>query len=327
MDARLQDFRSKMQSVKELYHSRHYTQCAKFAGQLLAETNERQIHPIHLSYLYFYTALSHDTLAREATLKNRHKELSLAEKHYLAAITALTPPSPTPKQPDLDAQNDSPISATFHDSHLWKRRSSNAGSFDSTASTASSATSYSYTHSDDDQQHVVSHKRGESFQFPRPPGLNDHLNSEPKTTRHHNPIYISSYTPSRLACYTTTHEYDHQDDEHPMHRYANANANHVMNPLASQISSFATLLNAHLNSVRSLKKKTSVHAVRFTFPSPKPSPTAAAAAAREKARASHVYDCAEAEGVRQMRRNRVFRQRFDPEAVRRLCGDVLAELA
>ncbi|KAJ4344052.1 hypothetical protein N0V95_006385 [Ascochyta clinopodiicola] len=49
-----------------------------------------QTHPLHLAHLNFYTALSHDTLAREATLKNRWRELSLAELHYNAAIAALS---------------------------------------------------------------------------------------------------------------------------------------------------------------------------------------------------------------------------------------------
>ncbi|KAH9879260.1 hypothetical protein J1614_002699 [Plenodomus biglobosus] len=317
MDARFQNFRTKMQNVKDLYQSRHYTQCAKFAEQLLAMTNEKQIHPIHLTYLHFYTALSHDTLAREATLKNRHKELKLAEKHYLAAIAALTPP-PATKEFEEDERIDSPTSPTFHASYLWKRRSSNAGSFDSTASIASSATSYGSGRDNDEREDW--HKRGESFQFPKPPGANNDVNRETQTTSHYNTIYISSYdTPSPHGPSQTPPEY--QDDVQT--------PNHQPNPLASQTSSFLILLHQHVTSVRSLKQKTSVHAVRFAFPSPKLSSSPAmAAASREPARANRVCDdAAEAENKRHMRRKMVFRPRFDPESVRRLCADVLAELA
>lgn len=315
-----------MQNVKDLYHSRHYTQCAKFAEQLLAMTNEKQIHPIHLTYLHFYTALSHDTLAREATLKNRHKELTLAEKHYLAAIAALKP-LPIPGRAEEEDQNNAPDSPTFRHSQHWKRHSSSTGSFDSTASAASSATSYGYGRDDEDKYDA--HKSGESFHFPRPPSAQDDLSSGSKAGDQHNTIYISSYAPSSPVSYTT---YEYQDD--------NDNNNTSIptpNPLASQTSTFLTLLNAHLTSVRTLKKQTSVQTVRFAFPSPNPSsssssllpppPPPTTSALRDKTRASMAMDGADADRVRQMRRNRVFRQRFDPEGVRRLCGDVLAELA
>ncbi|KAI8940070.1 hypothetical protein NX059_003789 [Plenodomus lindquistii] len=310
MDTRYQELRAKMQSVKDLYHSRHYTQCAKYAEQLLAETDGKKIHPVHLTYLHFYTALSHDTLAREATLKNRHKELSLAERHYLCALTALTPKPSPQSQPQQDESDDSPTSPTFEASHLWQRRSSNAGSVDSTASTASSATSYSYDHDSSSSTTTHARKRGESFQFPRPPSsANGHSNDGPT---HHQPIYITNYTASPLACCTT------QTYTSPSSSSSSSSSSYN-HPLAPQISEFTALLNAHIASVRALKK-TSVHAVRFTLPSPKPTSTMTVV------RSSHVYDDEEMEGVRAMRRGRVFRKRFDPEVVRRLCGDVLGEL-
>ena len=61
------------------------------AAECESGPNAYQTHPLHLAHLNFYTALSHDTLAREATLKNRWKELSLAEHHYNAAIHAFSP--------------------------------------------------------------------------------------------------------------------------------------------------------------------------------------------------------------------------------------------
>ncbi|KAF2626911.1 hypothetical protein BU25DRAFT_369381 [Macroventuria anomochaeta] len=88
-EARYRELKEKMAALKSLYASRHYSQCAKFGELLLSEIHD-QTHPLHLAHLNFYTALSHDTLAREATLKNRWKELSLAELHYNTAILALS---------------------------------------------------------------------------------------------------------------------------------------------------------------------------------------------------------------------------------------------
>jgi hypothetical protein len=112
-----------------------------------------------LAYLNFYTALSHDTLAREATLKNRYRELNLAEKHYMAAISALTP-----------SQTSSLSSSEF----IWKfRQPSHTSSIDSTSSYGSSSSGCSdldYTH----------HGLG-SFSFPQPPSQTHHK-TRPSTT-------------------------------------------------------------------------------------------------------------------------------------------------
>ncbi|KAH7408343.1 hypothetical protein DE146DRAFT_371406 [Phaeosphaeria sp. MPI-PUGE-AT-0046c] len=154
IQARWDEMRQKMQVVKDAYISRHYSQCAKYGERLLAQV-QGEIHPIHLAYLNFYTALSHDTLAREATLKNRYKELSLAEKHYMAAIAALTP---SPKSYSTTNQDHSPSSSTssFSSSSsevIWKfRRPSTATSF------TSSTSSLDFSH----------HGLG-SFSFPQPP--------------------------------------------------------------------------------------------------------------------------------------------------------------
>jgi hypothetical protein len=96
----------------------------------------KQTHPLHLAHLNFYTALSHDTLAREATLKNRWKELSLAEVYYNAAIAVLSS-SQSPSQCDPWSPNSliSPMSSPYS-----RRRSS----VDSDKSAASSNTSVDY---------------------------------------------------------------------------------------------------------------------------------------------------------------------------------------
>lgn len=41
MDAHDQVLRAKMQSIKALYHTRHYTQCAKYAERVLAEMEDK----------------------------------------------------------------------------------------------------------------------------------------------------------------------------------------------------------------------------------------------------------------------------------------------
>ncbi|OAL07318.1 hypothetical protein IQ06DRAFT_198010, partial [Phaeosphaeriaceae sp. SRC1lsM3a] len=155
IQARWDEMRQKMQVVKNAYISRHYTQCAKYGERLLAEV-QGEIHPIHLAYLNFYTALSHDTLAREATLKNRYKELNLAEKHYMAAIAALTPSSSSLRSYGTTTQDHSPSSSTSSTTSsevIWKFHR------------PSTATSFSSTNSSLDFSH---HGLG-SFSFPQPP--------------------------------------------------------------------------------------------------------------------------------------------------------------
>lgn len=90
------------------------------------------------------------------------------------------------------------------------------------------------------------------------------------------------------------------------------------------------MLSAHLSDVREQKRNTGVPTVRFTLPSPRPSPTA------KTTRQSRCLSVQAGDGdgedwvmerVRESRRNVVFRPRFDPEGVRRLCGEAMAELA
>ncbi|KAF1932264.1 uncharacterized protein M421DRAFT_416986 [Didymella exigua CBS 183.55] len=126
------ELKEKMAALKSLYASRHYSQCAKFGELLLSEKHD-ETHPLHLAHLSFYTALAHDTLAREATLKNRWEELRLAESHYNAAILALSPlQSPTQCDPW------SPNSSTTSPPSPYPRR---RGSIYSNRSAASSVTS------------------------------------------------------------------------------------------------------------------------------------------------------------------------------------------
>lgn len=170
-----------MAALKSLYASRHYSQCAKFGELLLSEihdqvsaidatcsskhayansiprtnTNIYQTHPLHLAHLNFYTALSHDTLAREATLKNRWKELSLAELHYNAAILALSSLH-SPAQCDPWSPNSS---TTSPPSPYSRRRSSIYSNRSAASSTTSLGDEDSYQTS---PKHSPKHSRNDS---------------------------------------------------------------------------------------------------------------------------------------------------------------------
>ncbi|KAF3001980.1 hypothetical protein E8E13_007724 [Curvularia kusanoi] len=288
-EGRYRELKEKMAALKSLYASRHYSQCAKFGELLLSEShdqvckldytsnvrafhpNKDQTHPLHLAHLNFYTALSHDTLAREATLKNRWKELSLADQHYTAAIHALSPlSSPTQEEPWSPASSlPSPYS---------RRRSS----VYSHASAASSATSI-----DED----------------------DYLHSSPAS----KPTYHAHGLPSTQEAQLRTSTSRPQT---PQQIYFTAN-----------IASFVRLLEAHRADVRVQKDKAGVPAVRFVMPEPRTSPVRTRWS--RGAGGEEVVDEAEEdalERIREMRKNVRFRPRFDPESVRRLCGEAMAEL-
>ncbi|KAF1946335.1 hypothetical protein EJ02DRAFT_500158 [Clathrospora elynae] len=300
------EFKEKMRVVKALYTSRHYTQCAKFGARVLSEVDD-ETHPIHTAYLNFYTALSHDTLAREATLKNRYAELSAAEKHYGDAIGALTSPSIAISN---DEQLSSPASATSNDERRWNRRSSNTWSFDSTTthrSSTSSATSYSQ---DEDVGLGLTLK---DYAFPTPPardlGGNLTVIAKHQSTHYYDdtsvlsPLPISTFPATLLPC-------------------TPQNVNIRFPP---DTAAFVSMLDGHLASVREMRGMTSVGGgARFTFSTPKTSPVKASF--RESRKSQVCGGEGEVDGVRQKRKLLQSRPRFDPEAVRKLCRDALAEL-
>ncbi|KAF1840419.1 uncharacterized protein K460DRAFT_323047 [Cucurbitaria berberidis CBS 394.84] len=285
IEARYNEMKEKMQVIKDLYLSRHYTQCAMFSERLLSEVHD-EIHPLHLAYLNFYTALSHDTLAREATLKNRYTELSLAEKHYSAAISVLSPYNIQKLQ---DEQLASPLSTTSNEDRIWKRRSSNADSVDSSISSTSSNTEIRDLDPDLTPKRLAQSRYARRTQEVRP-----------------NLTTISNLLKPRNAMIAplslrpqTTHEYQ----------------------LAADTSVFVRMMEGHLASVQELKEKTDVPVVHLTFPSPRLSRTISTP------RTSHLFNDKDAEVVRQSRRAIKFRPRFDPTSVQRSCSEALAELS
>ncbi|OAL56082.1 hypothetical protein IQ07DRAFT_676279 [Pyrenochaeta sp. DS3sAY3a] len=282
IEAQYNEMREKLQFIRDLYRSGHYSQCAKFSERLLGEAHSG-VHLLHLAYLNFYTAVSHDTLAREATI-NRYKELNLAEKHYSAAIAILAPYEALQRE---EEHLPSPSSTTSSEDQFGKRRLSNAGSFDSTTSAASSATAYSQDSASPSPPRSQRSKnalplREDGTTFPQFPQLRKRQNHVPA------PILVRPQTPQEHA-------------------------------FVAEILAFAAMLRGHLDSVRALKRTTAAPAVRFVFPEP-PAGTRGEAlpvidVTEEKRPA--VVDW-------EQRRSRRFRPRFDPAETQRLCRDVLA---
>jgi hypothetical protein len=109
---------------------------------------------------------------------------------------------------------------------------------------------------------------------------------------------------------------------------------------AASTSEFLGMLQMHLHSVQQLKDKTKVPAgVRFAVPSSSPPPLSLASeesmgrewmSGPSTLRTSRLFDCENEqrkEELKRKRRERVWRERFDAESVRRLCGEALSELA
>lgn len=292
--------KEKMRALKNLYVSRHYTQCANYGERLLREIDDR-IHPIHSAYLNFYVALSHDTLAREATLKNRYKELKVAEKYYNETIVALTPSSPSSTTPTADDEQPlTPDSATIPDEQAWCRRSFRTRSFDSTSSYRSSTSSTdSYAFDLEQDPDLVLR----NFRFPSPPGKDVDWNSSADS----RPLSRHIKNDSMLSPLSTEQVRPKPELQLP-----------------EGTPAFVRMVEGHLTSVRTLKETTGVRGVRFAFPSPSPSPTKSQF---KDPRSSCILTDEEREKLQQKRRNMTWRPRFDPESVRKLCNDALAELS
>ncbi|KAF2277423.1 uncharacterized protein EI97DRAFT_500385 [Westerdykella ornata] len=242
-----------MSRVKELFQSRHYLRCSLSCQQLLSRTNE-QTHPIHKAYLNFYLALSHDTMAREAGMRNRQEQLALAEKHYLAAIHSLTSPEfgdggslQSGYSPTLERSND-----------LLHRRPSDVQSVDSDHSASTAATS---TVDSDHEE----------------PGRN---------SAYHKPLPFSEPK------------------------------------LSVEVTSFLNMVRTHLAGVRQLQQSSGNATQRSCLSRMRP---ASPAASRPGTRASH-HDNDSIDQPRWERKNLVFRPRFDPTSIRKLCDEALQEL-
>lgn len=238
--------------------------------------------------------MSHDTMAREATIKHRSSELDLAEQHYLAAIAALTPPEP---QKLDDIPECSPTSTTSEDEHSRVRRVSDAASLNSEQSVASSATSFA------DEEHDASDceptpKRSNYFKA-SPPSRHilDDFSMSPKVTKRRPPPIITSAPRS-------------------------AHAQPKQQQLSADLSAFVSMVQMHLASVRELKETSTLPSTRFSFSRSRSSTMSSRPASRN----SSNLDESEMSRLRWTRKSINFRPRFDPASVRQLCNEALSEL-
>ncbi|KAL4898013.1 hypothetical protein BDV59DRAFT_198259 [Aspergillus ambiguus] len=91
-----------LHEIKRLYIQRQYKQCATRASDLL-QTAPEPIHPVHKTYLYFYSAISYEAMGRAAH-NYSHKKLSLLHSALDCFVTcsAVLPSPITSSSPEDD---------------------------------------------------------------------------------------------------------------------------------------------------------------------------------------------------------------------------------
>lgn len=319
------EMKAKITEIKHLFQTRHYTQCAVKCERLLTRTNIDevcfpcilsatvptwttsniapvsheltnilQIHPVHQACLNFYFALSHDTMAREASMKNRSSELDLAETYYIAALKNLTSPG-SRKSPEEVQEFQSPTSSTSEDkpNSIGKRPSS--ASLKSQHSRASSETSYA---EDDDffaDWELQPSKKSEQFR---------HSSSQAAQDDYNSTSVLAKRRPSPIII---------RPASQPIHT----------EQFLANVYAFATMVELHLASVRELKEAATTPTYRYSFSRLRSSTIPS----RPVSRYSILQgDAAGLESLRQSRRSMAFRPRFDPLGVQELCQEALSEL-
>ncbi|KAF2874962.1 hypothetical protein BDV95DRAFT_603740 [Massariosphaeria phaeospora] len=293
------EIKARMPAIKDLFQSRHYIQCATECERLLTRSIN-EIHPMHLAYLHFYLALSHDTLARETSMRNRSSELDLAEKHYLAAIAVLTPPDSQLLEDSNDSQ--SPTSINSRDEFgLDGRRASNAASIHSEQSTTSSTTSFA-DQGDDESDCEPTPKRSNYFKRSPPSrGILDDFTISPQQCRK-RPSPIATSVPGSSESMVP-------EDK-----------------LSTGVSSMLRMVQMHLTNVRELKETPPAPIFRFSYSRSRSSTLSSTLSSRPVSRDSTNSSDAEVDQLRWSRRTVNFRPRFDPTSVRDLCSQALSEL-
>ncbi|KAF2736604.1 hypothetical protein EJ04DRAFT_521820 [Polyplosphaeria fusca] len=285
------NMKARIPAVKELFQTRHYVQCITLANCYLTRLSE-PMHPVHEAYLNFYMALSHDTMAREASLRNRHHELDLAEKHYLAAISSLSPPEPQQLQNIQEFPSPTSSSSEEHGEHRL-RRASDAASLRSEKSTSTSATSLG-----DENEGSASDgsdpTQTRSNHFSR---FSSSETSRKLSRRRPSPLSLSP--PRKAQVYPTV----------------------VKTQFSSELSSFTAMVKTHLAGVRDLRDNAHSPLGRYSFTRSRSSSTISRPVSRDC-----PLNAPEMDTVRWSRKTTSFRPRFDPTSVRKLCDDTLAEL-
>ncbi|KAF3046478.1 hypothetical protein E8E12_010011 [Didymella heteroderae] len=286
-EARYRELKEKMAALKSLYASRHYSQCAKFGELLLSEIHD-QTHPLHLAHLNFYTALSHDTLAREATLKNRWKELSLAELHYNAAIVALSP-----LQSPAQCDPWSPTSSTTSPPSPYSQRRS---SINSDRSAASSVTSLG-----DADAYQPSPKSTQKCEV-------RHVRNDSVVQTHE-----SAQVPDAKNATTAPRP------QTPQQFYFTANISSFVRMIEAHLADVRD--QKHRSSVPTVR-------FNMPSPRPSPTKAKATwnRERRPTTVDDEEGEDAAMQAVRESRKNVTFRPRFDPSSTQKLCNEALAEL-
>jgi len=254
---------------------------------------------VHLAYLHFYLAMSHDTMAREATWKHRAAELDQAEQHYLAALEAINTPDPREL---VDVPERSPHSPASDDDAVPNgRRTSDA----SQHSIASSATSVA------DSDTETTPRKASSPSFLKARALFETSPARPST-----PPKFQSRAPSKPSKLTIK--------KRPIPIVApNAAQAYHEEQFSSDLSAFTTMIKTHLANVLALKETTPAPSAAARFPVTRSrSSTVSSSWSDSRGEASER----EEERPRRARRTLSVRPRFDPQSVRALCSEALSEL-
>ena len=224
-------------------------------------------------------------------MRTRSIELDMAERHYVAAIQVLTPPS-EPKKLDGIQEFQSPTSSTSSGRPNSFGRRPSAASFDSQHSVASSETSYA---EDEDFFADWESKRSSRVEPSLlPPTFQDgqSLSRRPSQRKRPSPII----TNSRQSYYKEQ--------------------------FSADLYAFTCMVELHLASLRELRE-TIIPDLRSSFFRPRASTIGSRPIRRDP---SIHGDGAAIESVRQRRRTMTFRPRFNPSSVRELCQEALADL-
>ncbi|KAF2013321.1 hypothetical protein BU24DRAFT_424334 [Aaosphaeria arxii CBS 175.79] len=282
--------RRKFPEIKELFQNRQYVSCASLCEHLLTRSTDK-LHPVHLAYLNFYLAQCHDSLAREVALRKRRAELDLAEKHYMIALSSITP-ARLNTLASVEEDSSSPASPESQHGASHSRRASDAVSLNSDHSTSTVATSI--------------------MDGDIPPSKS----ASPSSSR--SVRFITADTEEGNP--TSTHK-QHKRRPAPIFIAQRVQSSSLEEErLSKDMSSFISMLKAHIASVRELKEVSTEPNARWSFYGQRNSigtrPTSMSA----------NHDQATMEQIRQQRRSVCFRPRFDPMSVRMLCKDALSEL-
>ncbi|ORX99898.1 hypothetical protein BCR34DRAFT_122563 [Clohesyomyces aquaticus] len=284
------DMKARIPEVKGLFQNRRYSQCATLCERLLHRSNG-EIHPIHLAYLNFYLAMTHDTMARETSSRNRIPALDLAEKYYEAALAALSPARPQSLEDIQEAP--SPTSSISEDEYSPKsRRPFDSMSINSGNSSSTTATSLLDEDSDcsDSEEPKISMA---DYSFPAPPSRHQ---SQKAARRRPEPISTAQSTHSRTP---SKHEKQY----------------------STVFSSFISMVESHLASVREFRDVPILPSNRFSGTRSRGSSLNTRPSSRDI-----MHDEAGMDKIRWERKSLGFRPRFDPQGVRQLCREALSEL-